>query len=122
MHRLENNMDIATRDRSENRAWHLRLDKAQTPQAVLDVAKEFLALFAVAEMAQVPEGSRPGLIDNPAQIAHYAVRLANASLIQGDKAGNGLHRLSAFFTKAALRIFEIDGRLDTQCDVDAVRL
>jgi hypothetical protein len=89
--------------------WQGRLNEAATGEAVVAAARDYLAALTRTERAQVPEDCRPGALENPQQLLVFALRLAHRH--DGDtKAAPALHRLAAFFSRAALRIYQINER------------
>ena len=90
--------------------WQRRLDQASTREAVVEIVNDFLALWTHAEIVQLPHDCAPGNMDNADQVSDYALKLARRHTIGvGDL--SGMHRMATFFTKAALRIFQIDEAL-----------
>ncbi len=90
-------------------AWQGRLNEAATGDEVAAVAREFLAQLGGEVLAQLPQDVRPGTVSNAKNVVYYALKLAHTEI--GDaRSAPVLHGLSTFFTKAALRIVQIDER------------
>jgi hypothetical protein len=87
--------------------WQHRLDEASTTDAVVRVVNDFLALWTPEEIALLPADCKPGVFDNTEQVNHYALKLARRHTI-GIGEVSAMHRMATFFTKAALRAFQIN--------------
>jgi hypothetical protein len=88
-------------------AWQDRLNEASTREEVVLVVQDFLALWKPEEIAQLPPDCMPGTMEDAAQVNSYALKLAHRHTIWiGDV--SALHRMATFFTKAALRVFQIN--------------
>jgi len=85
--------------------WQRRLDDSFTVQEVVDVANDFLALWTAEDLALLPADCMPGSVGGASELNGYALRLAHRDTITREI--SPLHRMAAFFTKAALRLFEI---------------
>jgi hypothetical protein len=90
--------------------WQHRLDEASTHEAVVRIVDDFLALWRADEIAQLPPDCRPGVIGNAAEVNNYAMKLARRHTI-GNGDATEMHRMAIFFTKAALRLFEIKDKI-----------
>jgi hypothetical protein len=89
--------------------WQGRLNEAPTREAVVGVVGEFISILADTEIGELPADCRPGPMDDAQQVTVFALMLAHRH--NGDpKAAPALHRLATFFTKAALRIYQIGER------------
>ena len=86
--------------------WQRRLDDASTSQEVVDIANDFLALWTRDELAQLPPDCKPEQVRDAGQLNTYALKLAHRDTIAPGGISS-LHRMATFFTKAALRIFQI---------------
>jgi hypothetical protein len=87
--------------------WRSRLELASTEMGVLGVCNDFVGLWSASELEQIPPACRPGTLKVPDEI--YPLALA---LIQHLGVGNRathplLHRMSSFFTTAALRLAQV---------------
>ncbi len=87
--------------------WQRRLDDSSTPQEVVEVANDFLALWTSEELAQLPLDCLPDPLAGAGQLNSYALKLAHRDTITTG-AVSPLHRMATFFTKAALRLFQIE--------------
>lgn len=89
--------------------WQGRLNEAPTRESVVAVVQDFVSILPVTELDELPSDCRPGPMENAHQVTVFALMLAHRH--NGDpKAGPALHRLATFFTKAALRIYQIGER------------
>lgn len=89
--------------------WHGRLSEASTQDAVVGVVREFVSILADSDLDELPTGCRPGPMENAQHVTVFALMLAHRHT--GDpKAAPALHRVATFFTKAALRIYQIGER------------
>jgi hypothetical protein len=87
--------------------WQRRLNEASTEEDVVLVVNEFLASWKAEEIAQLPLDCKPGVIENAAEVNSYALWLAHRHTIGvGDV--SAMHRMATYFTRAALRIFQIN--------------
>lgn len=87
--------------------WQHRLDQADTKEGVVAVVNDFLALWSIEDLGQLPTGFEPGTFNNSEQVKSYALKLARRHTI-GVGEMSTMHRMATFFTKAALRIFKIN--------------
>ena len=89
--------------------WQGRLAEASTPESVVDVVQEFVAGIGAAERDQLPDDCRPGAMGNVQQVIVFAMKLVHRH--DGDpKSAPMLHRMTTFFTRAALRVYQIQER------------
>jgi len=89
--------------------WQGRLNEAPTREAVVGVAQEFVSILGDTESDQLPPDCRPGPMEDAQQVTVFALMLAHRH--DGDpKAAPALHRVTTFFTRAALRIYQIGER------------
>lgn len=89
-----------------NRVWQMRLDDAWSNDDVLAIVAEFLAAWDSPELRAIPADLLPANLHEAAQVNAYAFLLAH--MLTGDaRTQPGLHRMSTFFTKASLRIFQL---------------
>jgi hypothetical protein len=89
--------------------WQGRLTEAPTQEAVVAVVRDFVAVVTPAEVAQLPADCHPGPMESPQHVTVFALMLAHRH--NGDaKSAPVLHRVATFFTKAALRIYQIGER------------
>jgi hypothetical protein len=89
-----------------NTAWQMRLDEACSNADVLEVVGDFLATWASLELKAIAVELRPAALNNAQQVNAYAFLLARM-LTGNAKTQPELHRMSTFFTKASLRIFQL---------------
>jgi hypothetical protein len=88
-------------------AWQGRLDEASSEDAVVVVCRDFLALWTPKELAELPAICLPQVIVEGDEVNTYALKLIR-HLGVGDRASAPmLHRMSTFFTRAALRLAQM---------------
>jgi len=85
--------------------WQGQLEQATRPEAVLAVARDYLAQVSPEEVAQLPEDCRPGRLVDSADVADYAFELARRQT--SPEAGEVLHKLATFFADASMRLSKI---------------
>jgi len=56
--------------------WNLRLKGAHSNREVIDLARDFIAQWTPAEIAELPESCRPGQMKGAEDLAYYAFALA----------------------------------------------
>ena len=83
--------------------WNDLVDSADTPQALVGVARDYIATWDPWEMNALPADCRPPahLVD-PEDIVEYAFMLAHHERAPGAD-DPGVRRMAAFFTHAAQR-------------------
>ena len=87
--------------------WQGRLNEASTLEGVARVCNEFLASITPDEFDELPPSCRPRPEVTSRDVSPYALALIR-QLGVGDRVGApALHRLTTFFTKAALRLEQI---------------
>jgi hypothetical protein len=90
--------------------WQERLDQAGSTQDLIGVVNEFLSLWTAEETQRIPEDCRIAYVTSVQQVSAQAYLLAHRKSGKNDAA---MHRLSTFFTNAALRLFRIaEGEAD----------
>ena len=85
--------------------WQGQLDQADRPEAVLAIARDYLAQVSPEEVAQLPEDCRPGRLVDADDVATYAFELARRQ--SSADAPEVLHKLAAFFSDASKRLSQI---------------
>ena len=89
--------------------WQGRLAEAATKEAVVAAVQDFLGGIGAAEREQLPAECRPGPMNNAQHVTVFALMLVHRH--DGDpKAAPLLHRMTTFFTRAALRLYQIQER------------
>jgi hypothetical protein len=87
--------------------WKSRLDAASTEEEVVVVCQDFVALWTRPELAELAPSCRPNAIAESAEVNSYALKLIG-HLGMGDRStAPALHRMSIFFTRAALRLAQL---------------
>lgn len=85
--------------------WQGQLDHATRPEAVLAVARDYLAQVSPEEIAQLPEDCRPQRLVDADDVATYALELAHRQA--SPNTPEVLHKLAAFFSDASTRLSQI---------------
>lgn len=99
--------------------WQGQLDQADRPEAVVAVARDYLAQIGPEEVAQLPEECRPIRLVDADDVAAYAFQLARG--LNTPDAPEVLHRLAAFFSNASMRASRILAASPSATDHDAAR-
>ena len=87
--------------------WQDRLNGCLTETEVLDVARDFLAQFSPYEIASLPELCRPPRLKDSHDITGYAFTLVRHHCDNGEPHDYAAHRLTNFFSNAAMRLSQI---------------
>jgi hypothetical protein len=91
--------------------WHRQIDDAKSVAEVVSIARDFLATWTPAELAQLPPDCRPGKIRDETDIAEIHSRLAEeyrTTRASGDELTT-LQVLTSFMVRASVRIAELGG-------------
>jgi hypothetical protein len=87
--------------------WQAHLNESSTPAQIVSVCNQFLTMWTREDLAQLPDACRPKNVVVLEDVSPYAVHL----VLQLEKVDIAtapmLHRMTSFFTKAALRLAEI---------------
>jgi hypothetical protein len=88
--------------------WAAHLNEAASEGDVLTLCNQFLSLVGDG-LGEIPEGCRPrgGTSLDASRVQYLAVKLLKEVDNDPDGANLTLHRVSAFFTKAAQRLAEV---------------
>lgn len=88
-------------------SWNSRLDDATTAHAVTELCDRFVTAWTFQELGQLPATCQPQFAVETGDVSPYALKLV-AWLGERDAgAAPMLHRMSTFFSKAALRLAQI---------------
>jgi hypothetical protein len=87
--------------------WQGRLDEASTKEDVVSVVNDFLVLWTREDIALLPADCKPRMVDNADEVNTYALKLARGYTFAIGEV-SPMHRMASFFTKAALRMFQIE--------------
>lgn len=87
--------------------WQGRLAAATSREAVVDVARDFLALVGPEEVARMPVDCRPVKLVDGEDVANYAVALARRSCDSDCFNDHDLQRIAAFFGDALGRLSQL---------------
>ena len=87
--------------------WHNHLKEAASKTDVIAVCNQFLMTWTFADLGHLPSACQPKTVMELEDIEPYALQLATP-LAKADPASVPmLHRMSAFFTRAAQRLGQI---------------
>jgi hypothetical protein len=87
--------------------WQQRLNDVFTKEGVVEVVHDFLAHWPREEITKLEADCKPGRMVHPDDVNTYALKLAYRHTLEtGDT--SAMHRMATFFTRAALRIFELE--------------
>lgn len=93
-------------------SWEWRLEEACTPEAVVEVTRDFLALWSPEEIARLPEECRPAKLVDANDVTEYAFILVRRSCADDRMSDRELLRMATFFTRASLRLSQIQASAD----------
>lgn len=85
--------------------WQGQLDQADRPEAVLVVARDYLAQVSPEEIVQLPVDCRPARLVDAEDVATYAFELGRRQ--SSPDASDVLHKLAAFFADASKRLSQL---------------
>lgn len=89
-------------------SWQDRLSRARTEAEVVEVGKDFIAQFSPYEIAALPEVCRPPKrLSDANDITEYAFSLVRHRCDGGEPSDYSAHRLTNFFSNAAVRLSQI---------------
>ena len=95
-------------------SWQSRLNLAPGADEVLALCREFIAECTHHDLAQLAAACKPVPCRDVAEVHQYALALIRHAAI-GDRFGApAVHRLSTFFTRAALRLMELEPQAEEQ--------
>lgn len=86
--------------------WHQRLDLAHSPQAVVEIARDFVAGFSPYELHALPVQCRPStklFVEDIGQLAFELVQHGCATANTAET----VHRLASFFARASARLAQL---------------
>ena len=86
--------------------WNLRLRGAYSNREVISLARDFIAQWTPAEIADLPESCRPGQLKGADDLAYYAFALAKEERKSAAYTPR-LATFASFFAAASLRLSEI---------------
>lgn len=84
------------------------LNEACDADSVAAVCDQFLGTWTDAELAGIPQTCQPPAVVEPDEIAPYAIRLIAEVGVGNRTTKPLLYAMSTFFTKAALRVAEME--------------
>jgi hypothetical protein len=99
--------------------WQARLNQAPTPEDVAEVCRQYLAMLSPAAMEGLPAPCRPAAPLDIGDISPCALKLIHQLDVGSRESTPVLHELTTFFTKAALRLAQIDA--ESEAPVRAAR-
>ena len=89
------------------REWDTRLKEAHTNEDVLWVVRDFLSHWTPQQLSELPEGCRPGRIEDPDDVAEYALILVWKRCHSDFFPVPRLHAMTSFFAAASQRLSQI---------------
>ena len=90
-------------------SWPQRLRSAHSEQEVVDVARDFLAIFSPYDLARLPSELRPGRIVDGNDVSDLAFTLVRQLHDDAQGSARCIHKLTQFFTQASVRLSELKG-------------
>jgi hypothetical protein len=87
--------------------WQGRLNEASTREDVVLVCRDFLDACTPEEILELPQYLRPEELAAAQDVTDYAIKLVQHWSIGDRTTAPMLDRMTAFFTKAGLRIAQI---------------
>jgi hypothetical protein len=87
--------------------WQDRLSGAATEGEVVSVARDYVAQFTPEEISHLPEACKPTKIVDWRDVSEYALTLMRHHCDDGEGSTSPIHRLSAFFSNASVRLSQI---------------
>ena len=89
--------------------WEMRLDKLQSVDEVVGLARDYLQSLPPQYLARVPEDCRPTNIKYEDDLDYWAYRLGQRYCAENDEPvdGNLLHELLDFFLHALIRVAQL---------------
>ena len=94
--------------------WQHRIQDALCKDDVVAVCREYLAGHTPLEMEELPPTCRPAELAVPEDVNRYAITLIRHLGIGERATERALHRMSVFFTTAALRIAQVPVVIERQ--------
>jgi hypothetical protein len=93
--------------------WERSLDDVRNVDAIVAVARDYLASLSPELLGRLPEDCRPGLIKYADDIDYWAYRLSQRYRAENDQPVDGelLHELLDFFLHALIRLAELHRNL-----------
>lgn len=88
--------------------WNDHLKDASTAKDVIAVCNQFLTLWTFEDLGKLPAACQPHTVVELEDVNAYALKLIAPLGARDATAAPMLHRMSTFFTKAALRLIQID--------------
>lgn len=102
--------------------WNSRLDEATTADAVTTLCDRFVTAWTFHELGQLPAACQPNDVVETDDVSPYALKLVERLGERDAAAAPMLHRMSTFFSKAALRLAQIaDLEASTSANDDTVK-
>ena len=87
--------------------WHNHLKEASSAKDVITVCNQFLMTWTFADLGHLPAACQPKTVMELEDVEPYALQLATPLAKADPAAVPLLHRMSAFFTRAAQRLTQI---------------
>lgn len=90
-------------------SWPQRLRSATSEQEVVDVVRDFLAIFSPYDLARLPVELRPGRIVDGNDVSDLAFTLVRHDHDDAQGTARCIHKMTLFFTQASVRLSELKG-------------
>ena len=90
-------------------SWPQRLRSATSEQEVVDIARDFLAIFSPYDLARLPAELRPGRIVDGNDVSDFALTLVRHLHDDAHGSARCIHKMTLFFTQASVRLSEVNG-------------
>jgi hypothetical protein len=87
--------------------WQAHLNECSTQAQIVAACNQFLAMWSRGDLAELPEACHPKDAVALEDVGPYALKLVVQLELVDVASAPMLHRMSTFFTRAALRLAEI---------------
>jgi hypothetical protein len=94
-------------------SWQDRLEDVSSEGGVVEIVRDFLAIFTPEEMALLPGDCRPGKFFDANDVTSYAFSLMRQDTGSDPETAALIHKLAAFFSNASIRLSQIMARSNT---------
>ena len=89
------------------------LDESGSPEEVVAVARDFVALISLEELSALPPDCRPHKLVDADDVVDYAVTLVRESFTGEGASDPVLQHIATFFTHACTRLSVLGTHADT---------
>jgi hypothetical protein len=87
--------------------WQGRLHGARSEEEVVDIVRDFVAMFSPRDLADVPSRLWPAKMRDARDVTDYAYRLVRLRVDDEKSSSSTLDRLCALFSDATVRISQL---------------